>query len=270
MTKKVRILLISGLGLLLAVALGIFWACWPLWEPYNLHPDLSGKLSAAHGEAEPHLMLESILRSTDSVLVGTVLEQRTSLDAANGPDSPLAALVRETRQPVVDGRTYTLIQVEKVLAGQELESTLLLIQMAWDGSASSLQEGTRAVLLLTQWNEGYYLPSGPDNVFLLDSNDRLTALSADMLCARYDGLSVRRLAYDIRHSYYGSVIGKSEEEKKAVQRQLAADTSFKIRRLKEWMTLYQENLPEELRWKWEQAESYLQKLTQPDSEEETP
>ena len=33
MTKKVRILLISGLGLLLAAGLGMFWACWPLWEP---------------------------------------------------------------------------------------------------------------------------------------------------------------------------------------------------------------------------------------------
>ncbi len=234
MTKKVRILLISGLGLLLAAGLGIFWYYWPLIEPYNINPDLSEKKDAYYmQDAEPILFTEDYLWHSDAVIVGTVISGYKPISNPYEEGTELSEATKEKGINANNKVGNSIILVEQVLGGALEEDTIELMQRTDD---PKIRVGDRVVIPVMKWRDIYRTINSTVGIFYLDDKDRLTSMSSNMTCARYDGLSLRRYAADLKDNYFYDTLGATREEWDLATEQLRYDHEAKIRLLKDRLT----------------------------------
>lgn len=215
MTKKKRIFLLLILSLLLISAVllkGLFRR-----EEYNKTPDLSGKkpdTALSHTEYGIPTSIEALTAHADAILIGTVADDTVRNE---------------------NGQLFTEVLTEKILAGDVPESFLLLQTTIGSSSEPIVRTGERMILILRRQKDHFVTSS--DGVFILDDNGCLASLSPFIICARYDGLHLRSFEHDLKESYFYSVIGGSDEERKALAEQYRNDEAFQQKRIDEWNDL---------------------------------
>ena len=234
MKKPKRAVLLGVVGLLLAVGLGIFWYYWPLIEPYNINPDLSEKKDAYYmQDAGPILFTEDYLWHSDAVIVGTVISGYEGTFNPYGEGSELSKALEEKGINANNKVGNSIILVEQVLGGALEEDTIELMQRTDD---PKIRVGDRVVIPVMKWRDIYRTTNSTVGIFYLDDKDRLTSMSSNMTCARYDGLSLRRYAADLKDNYFYDTLGATREEWDVATEQLRYDHEAKIRLLKDRLT----------------------------------
>ena len=218
-------------------------------EPYNKNPDLSQKKMSSYlimAERSIPFTLEMLTMHADVILIGEVLaDDQYGSFSMYGDDPVWDKKVENLNLNVMTSCTYAEIKIERILAGDAPpEDTFALFQVgAGDAGQPKVHTGERVLLILKKFENGTYkCYDEASSVFYLDEQDKMLSMSSDMICARYDGLSLDTFVYDLKHSYFYSVIGKSEEEREARLKAFTEDTDFKRKRLLEWKDLTGEDL----------------------------
>ena len=217
--KLKRKILIPAIAISLAVLVGAGVLTYrAIYPPYNMHPDLSrkvvGSISIIGTRIEPTEM-ETLVDYADLIVIGTALDDGTLswFDTTGGSEGLKEKYGEENTKGQA---TLTKFRIDQLIAGEAPESKMIQIfQLGAPGTLewqTKLKKGDKVYIMLRDYllEDSIYLTAdGENSVFYIEKSNKLTSMSALMLCARYDGLPVSRLTTDVKKTKkYREVLGK--------------------------------------------------------------
>ncbi len=175
---------------------------------YNENPDLSQKIVGSKvfnnsGDSLPNETIEDIFDFTEYIIVGEVVSDGVADQFNMFGDNEVSKADLEAGIDPYIPCTITKIRVEESILGDIPEgSEISFFQLGVpesDGGQTKVKKGERLVMGLQGPNEaGQYLSGDVENtIFYLDENNKVTSMSDELLCARYDGTSKDFLVKDL-------------------------------------------------------------------------
>jgi len=210
MKKKIWI---SAAAAALAVSIGVgVWSYSAAHPPYNMHPDVSQRdaLLGDRGGGAPTNFSRMSLVDTDGltlfadlVVVGTVMDNGSPIVYDVSIDMPV--LDEKLRKNSGAGLpleydTVTRVKIDQLIAGEAPSSKFFNFVSLGPAEQSPIRKGEKWLFILArEERDGTYCSVDFENgLFYVNKDGTLTAMSGNMICARYDGLPVSSLTDDIK------------------------------------------------------------------------
>ncbi|GEM_PF-3224591 len=174
---------------------------------YNQSPDISSKYIGSDdihfGAKHVYQSLEEIMRASDLVVAGTVLDEGVTKTKKFPLDSALDQKNQENQRKAPRySIAQTKIDIEEVWSGETNKETILFNQIGIAGDdkmQTKVKKGQQVVLFLVENDDGTYASMGfEDGVFIV-KNNKLKSLSKNLVVAKYDEIDVHTLKEDVEN-----------------------------------------------------------------------
>lgn len=174
---------------------------------YNTNPNLSSKIVGSHNLQMDHKVRTSMndyYESADLVIIGTVLDNGVDYKFNNSANDEMAkAMLAKGEDPYMDC-TLSQVKIDQIIAGKKPDTdTIKLFQLGKPqvpDMQTKVKKSDKLYMILSQFETPgeYKAVLLESSLFYLDKNNKLTSMSDDQLCARYDGLPLQKLIDDMK------------------------------------------------------------------------
>ena len=179
---------------------------------YNQNPDLSTKIIGSNNYVQDRIpadTVDDLVEGSDLIIIGEVLD--TGVEGTFnifGDDKKAQAFKEKYGTDPYWPTTTVRIKVHKTIAGKIGDVNEIQYLQLGKPDVPDLQTKVKksqklVMILRNSDKEGvYYANKAERSIFYVDENDNLTSMSDEIICARYDGISIRVLENDLMKTEY--------------------------------------------------------------------
>ncbi|MBE7056372.1 MAG: hypothetical protein E7388_02890 [Ruminococcaceae bacterium] len=184
----------------------------PSKSVYNTNPDLSSKIVGSNNYAFDRLpanTVDDLVDGSDLIIIGEVIDDGIEGTFNIFGDEKKAQAFKEKYGENPYWPTTTVrIKVHKIIAGEIGEKDEIQYLQLGKPNIPDLQTKVKksqklVMILRNSDKEGiYYANKAERSIFYIDEENNLTSMADDMICARYDGISIKILEKDLIQTEY--------------------------------------------------------------------